>query len=171
MKYGLILVVFASAFFLSGCETLQSPQQRRATAARQQATSRMTEEKLYKLQGRIDSMEMEYSRLAQELQQARSEARSANSQVSQLNSKLQNLEAKQAQDLQEVVRRVETLVNKAVASRPAVTPRPSGREHVVQKGHTLSVIAEYYGTTVDAIKKANNLKSDTIRIGQKLIIP
>jgi len=41
----------------------------------------------------------------------------------------------------------------------------------VQKGATLSVIAKAYGVTVDDIKKANNMKSDMLQIGQKLKIP
>ena len=49
--------------------------------------------------------------------------------------------------------------------------KESGHEHVVESGHTLSVIAQAYGTTVDAIKKSNDLKSDVIYVGQKLFIP
>ena len=41
----------------------------------------------------------------------------------------------------------------------------------VQKGATLSVIAKAYQVTVQDIKKANNLKSDMLQIGQKLKIP
>ena len=41
----------------------------------------------------------------------------------------------------------------------------------VQKGATLSVIAKAYNVTVQDIRKANNLKSDTLQIGQKLKIP
>ena len=41
----------------------------------------------------------------------------------------------------------------------------------VQKGATLSVIAKAYNVTVQDIKKANNLKSDMLQIGQKLKIP
>ena len=44
--------------------------------------------------------------------------------------------------------------------------KESGHEHVVESGHTLSVIAQAYGTTVDAIKKSNDLKSDVIYVGQ-----
>ncbi|MDI6833716.1 MAG: LysM peptidoglycan-binding domain-containing protein, partial [Bacteroidales bacterium] len=43
--------------------------------------------------------------------------------------------------------------------------------HVVKSGETLSSIANKYNTTVDAIKKANNLKSTKIYVGQKLKIP
>ena len=41
----------------------------------------------------------------------------------------------------------------------------------VQKGATLSVIAKAYEVTVQDIKKANNLKSDMLQVGQKLKIP
>ena len=41
----------------------------------------------------------------------------------------------------------------------------------VQKGATLSVIAKAYNVTVQDIKKANNLKSDMLQVGQKLKIP
>ena len=41
----------------------------------------------------------------------------------------------------------------------------------VQKGATLSAIATAYGVTVQDIKKANNMKSDVLQIGQKLKIP
>lgn len=47
----------------------------------------------------------------------------------------------------------------------------SGRVHIVRKGDTLSGLATRYATTVTSIKRANNLKSDLIRIGQSLKIP
>ncbi|MBP5587080.1 MAG: LysM peptidoglycan-binding domain-containing protein [Lentisphaeria bacterium] len=43
--------------------------------------------------------------------------------------------------------------------------------YVVQKGATLSVIAMACGVTVDDIKKANNLNSDVLQPGQRLVIP
>ena len=42
--------------------------------------------------------------------------------------------------------------------------------HTVKSGETLSSIANKYNTTVDAIMKANNLKSTKIYVGQKLKI-
>lgn len=44
------------------------------------------------------------------------------------------------------------------------------KTHTVKSGDSLSVIAAKYKTTVDAIKKANGLKSDLIKPGQKLVI-
>lgn len=43
--------------------------------------------------------------------------------------------------------------------------------YTVKKGDSLWLIANKYGTTVDELKRANNLKSNTLSIGQTLIIP
>ena len=43
-------------------------------------------------------------------------------------------------------------------------------KHTVKKGETLFSIAKRYRTTVEKIKRANNLKSDSLKIGQKLKI-
>jgi len=171
MKLKLLLILPAIGL-LSGCETLQTPQQRQQANARQQAADRMAAENLHRLQGKVESVEMENARLVQEMQQLRSEVRSINNQMAQLGSGMQSLESRRARDKQEVINqvsgRVESLIKKQATARPK---RPSGREHVVESGHTLSAIASAYGTNVKAIKQANNLKSDNIYVGQKLFIP
>ena len=43
--------------------------------------------------------------------------------------------------------------------------------YTVKKGDSLWLIANKYGTTIDELKNANNLKSNTLSIGQTLIIP
>ena len=43
--------------------------------------------------------------------------------------------------------------------------------YTVKKGDSLWLIANKYGTTVDELKSENNLKSNTLSIGQTLIIP
>jgi len=67
---------------------------------------------------------------------------------------------------------------RAVASsRQASTPPPPAEigphyEYIVEKGQTLSLIAEGFGTTVSKILAANpGLKPNLLRVGQKLIIP
>lgn len=45
------------------------------------------------------------------------------------------------------------------------------REYTVQAGDSLWLIAQRFGTTVDAIKRANNLSSNLINVGQVLKIP
>lgn len=43
--------------------------------------------------------------------------------------------------------------------------------HIVERGESLSVIAQRYSITVSELKQANNLRSDVVRIGQRLTIP
>lgn len=44
-------------------------------------------------------------------------------------------------------------------------------EYIVKNGDTLYRIAQYYNTTVDEIKKINNLTTNGLVIGQVLQIP
>ncbi|RCX03968.1 LysM domain-containing protein [Schleiferia thermophila] len=54
-------------------------------------------------------------------------------------------------------------------------PQPSSTTHstryIVRRGDTLTAIARKFGTTVEALKYANQLKSDRITEGQSLVIP
>lgn len=51
-------------------------------------------------------------------------------------------------------------------------PKTSNNEYIVVSGDTLSKIAKKYGTTVQAIAKANGIKNvDLIFVGQRLTIP
>jgi N-acetylmuramoyl-L-alanine amidase len=50
------------------------------------------------------------------------------------------------------------------------TSTTTSNTHTVVSGDTLSAIARKYNTSVSEIKRLNNLNSDNIRIGQKLII-
>ena len=43
--------------------------------------------------------------------------------------------------------------------------------HTVKRGDTLSALAVRYGTSVNALKQTNRLRTDLIRVGQKLVIP
>jgi len=52
------------------------------------------------------------------------------------------------------------------AARPAIAV-----VHRVKRGDTVSALARRYGTTVSAIRQANNLRGTTIQIGQSLRIP
>lgn len=51
-----------------------------------------------------------------------------------------------------------------------VTPLWAAVTHTVSPGESLYIIGKKYGVTVERIKKDNNLKSDTIFVGQKLQI-
>lgn len=81
----------------------------------------------------------------------------------------------------DLVARIDKVVSRAGSTSTAVkqpstsstsTRARTGYNHTVEKGQTLSEIARGYGKSVDAIMKANNLKTtNTIRPGQVLFIP
>lgn len=54
---------------------------------------------------------------------------------------------------------------------PQATRMAATQSHIVRRGETLSGIALQYGTSVSRIKEANSLRSDTIRTGQRLLLP
>ncbi len=61
-----------------------------------------------------------------------------------------------------------------VEARPEPRPRTPDAEGVtyeVQPGDTLSHIAVRHGTTVRALREANELTTDTIRVGDRLTVP
>ena len=53
---------------------------------------------------------------------------------------------------------------------PAPTPVSNQRTHTVVRGDTLSHIARANNTTVANLKRWNNLSSDVIRVGQRLVV-
>ena len=59
------------------------------------------------------------------------------------------------------------------APQEAAPSGPTGPyfEHVVESGETLSYIAKECKTTVQKIKQYSGIKSDNLRVGQKLLIP
>lgn len=54
---------------------------------------------------------------------------------------------------------------------PLAHTSPTPDQHIVTPGESLSLIAQRYRISVSALKQANNLSSNTIRIGQRLQIP
>jgi N-acetylmuramoyl-L-alanine amidase len=51
----------------------------------------------------------------------------------------------------------------------AVAERP--QQHVIRRGDTLSGVASLYRVSLRSLRAENRLRSDTVRIGQKLRIP
>jgi len=66
-----------------------------------------------------------------------------------------------------------TLVAPAPAGAVPVETMSAGGEQIytVKSGDNLTKIAAKYGTTVKALRAANGLRTDSIKVGQKLTIP
>jgi LysM repeat protein len=66
---------------------------------------------------------------------------------------------------------IETVAVETPKPQPPAAPTGHTVEVTVKKGDMLEKIARNNHTTVDAIKKANGLTSDKLKVGQKLKIP
>ena len=55
--------------------------------------------------------------------------------------------------------------------KPIPPPEPEYTVYIVQRGDYLAKISKKYNVTINSIKRLNNLKDDTIRIGQKIKLP
>ena len=94
--------------------------------------------------------------------------------VAELRRELQNQRSEIVRDLSGRIKQIQA----AATPPPPPPPKPpkpaySGpcKEYVVEKGDTLSVIAEAFNTSVSALKSMNNLKGNNLRIGQKILVP
>jgi len=59
---------------------------------------------------------------------------------------------------------------RSTASTPS-KPKPAVTRYTVKRGDTLSGIAKTHGVSVPALRKANGISGDVIRIGQQLRVP
>lgn len=129
-----------------------------------------------------------------------SSARDVKAEIGALRSELDQLKRRQAAMHDEIVKEISAKMAALLKERqPAAQPSRgggdaprsgsgrSGRtqqaevaesgptgpyfEHIVEKGETLSYIAKECNTTVQKIKQYSGLKSDSLRIGQKILIP
>lgn len=157
---------------LSGCTTYQTTSNRQAM--RQREDVRQAQERLRRVSGDMETLQMEIERLTQEvaqLQQLR------DNDIIQLETKIQQLAATQASDKKEIIaalsKQIEQLIKTSVPSAPSAAGQSEyGIEHVVRPGETLSAIAKAYGVSSRAIISANQLKNpDRLGVGQKLFIP
>lgn len=95
-----------------------------------------------------------------------------------LETERNNRQAETKKMLKDIVQQITSAVNsrnQAIQRQNQSSNGPATKgsfyEYTVQPGATLGAIAKAYKVSVSDIKKANKLKSDFIRVGQKLYIP
>ncbi len=96
--------------------------------------------------------------------------------MDRLRTTMEQERVQRRQELENVTNVMASEISKVAADKtpPAPAPAPAGgtyKEIVVQRGDTLSGIATAAGLSVAALKQFNGLKSDTIRLGDRLKIP
>jgi LysM repeat protein len=167
--------------FVCGCEAFDSMRTGGSAAAQPQVQAEYNylEERVRILTERVESLQREVAGLQSRLDQLQAGAgtQASATELQQLRAQVQALEAQRERDKQAILDQVAREIAGVASARATTSRTPSGSgsdvgyEHVVKQGETLFDIAKAYRVTVAAIKKANNLTSDNIRIGQKLFIP
>ena len=142
---------------------------------RQQAYAEMQ-----RVSGQVDVLQSNLSELQSrvgrlegngETQGIRQEIETLKAAVADIRRQLQNQRGEIVKDLTGRISKMQQQT--APAPRPVEKKVVIGPhvEYTVQSGDTLSLIAQAFGTTVAKIKEMNGLKSDNLRIGQKLNLP
>ena len=185
----LILLTAPCAVLLagtSGCVTF------RDDADQMQAREDMliVQDKMQKLDGRIEGLELEVERLRHDVDAARSgpsPIQPLQARLDDLENKLRAVDAARERDKQEIVDKLSTKITQIVSSskssgsssakkqgskKSSASGSQTGYEHEVQAGETLSAIAAAYGVNSKVVLDNNDIKDpNRLRVGQKLFIP
>ncbi|HOW98501.1 MAG TPA: LysM domain-containing protein [Kiritimatiellia bacterium] len=180
-------IVAAAGLSLAGCVTYDDAQ-REAAAGHEDYL--LVQEQMRRLDGRLEGVELEISRLQTNLETLRagqsradtSETQAIQARVEDLDRRLRALDAARQQDKQEIVdslsKKIAQLVGSASSGSSAKKQSGSrksgpstGYEHEVQPGESLSAIAAAYGVSSKVIMEDNGITDpDKLRVGQKLFI-
>ena len=103
----------------------------------------------------------------------RQEIEALKAAVADLRRTVQNMRGEIVRELSGKMVQIQKQMQPPPAPRPVEQKIVIGphQEYVVQAGDTLSLISQAFGTTVSKIKEMNGLKSDNLRVGQKLNLP
>jgi len=124
------------------------------------------------VQFRQQQMQKDIEGIRTELQEVRRAAGGASqNDLKALEDRIQAVDAARQADKKAIVDQLAKELSTLGSSKTANKPVSDAKEHVVQKGETLSAIAKIYNVSVAELKKANNLSGDDIRVGQKLTVP
>ena len=154
------LIYILLSFIFSTTVYSHSVKQARLDEAKRSMEQRYWQEQIQLSKGTVEALEEEQNIIKQEIIALRNELYESAKQINDLK--------KNSEEIYICINKLDNLLNKEVSLDET---KISGREHVVETGHTLSAIALAYGASVDEIKRVNNLSNDNIYVGQKLFIP
>lgn len=137
-------------------------------------------EEMQKVSGMIDVLESNQAQLAERvsrIERGGGEIAAVKADIEALKAEISKLRADMQAQRKEIVADLLKRIQSAqpqTRPAPAVSARPeatAGEEYTVRPGDTLSLISQAFGTSVAKLKEMNGLKSDMLRVGQKLVVP
>jgi LysM repeat protein len=137
------------------------------------------DEKLKRLTSIVEDIEFRQKKLEDQIQKINEDLRALGAgdnaaDLKALQDRIAAVDAAREKDKRVIIDELSRQLAAISSGKPIATSgarSTSGREHTVAKGETLSSIAKANGCTVAELKRANNLTSDSISVGQKLTIP
>ena len=169
------MILFSAAFLSAGVLCAQDVSFRNS-----QDAVRYYEDLVGNLAQQVRSLQDENARLSASVQNLQRQLESIARNNELVTKDIAELRKTIAQDAEKRDKQFSSFAAKlnAAASVPInQPPRQDGgyvadyEEYVVQKGATLTAISKAYGVSIESIRQANNLKSDMLRVGEKLKIP
>ncbi len=108
--------------------------------------------------------------LQSEISSLKAEIAALKGTISELKRDMQSQRGEIVQDLS---KKIASMQPPPPKDKPKPTPKYTGPcyEYTVQSGDTLTLIAQAFGSTVQKIKDVNGMKSDMLRVGQKVNVP
>lgn len=143
-------------------------------------------QEMQRVSGQIDVLQNNFNDLAERVGKlerkpsgetvSRAEIESIRGSISELRTEMSRMRQEIVKDLSARLVSIQKEQARSVPPPAPVKPaKPvySGKcdEYVVQEGDSLYMIALAFKTNVETIKSMNNLKSNNLRIGQKLLVP
>ena len=150
--------------------------QNRDDFMRQQAMA-----EVQRVSGQLDVMQNNFDDLARRvsrLETGGGESRQLRQEIDSLRATISELRRQMDSQRGEIVKDISGRIAKM---QPATPPPPKTTtvrkvvgphfEYTVQNGDTLSLVAKAFNSSVSKIREMNGLKSDILRVGQKIKVP
>jgi LysM repeat protein len=136
---------------------------------KQQSKIDLLSQQVSAFEKKIGSLESTHDSGVQDLQQLTSHANETRAALSQFKNRIAELE----QEIQSQNRRFEQVakLKGQLENLSKNTSASDKKIYKVRPGDTLDKIARFHQTSVERIKKANDLNQDLIVVGQELMIP
>lgn len=173
------LLIFATLGVLSVATASSVPAQDQTIG--QQVS--ILDERVSKLRADVDAIQANQQQIQQDLKQVQAQIADLHqsgpsasvNDLQALEARVKALDAARETDKKAIIDQLAkelAAMSGSHGGSPATTAGAgNGNEYVVQKGDNLTLIAKNNGVTVAELRKANNLTSDSLKVGQKLVIP
>ena len=170
------------AIILVACGVTALPARAQEQTVAQQLS--ILDERLAKLRADVDALQFNQQQIQQDIKQVQGQmdevrhagpGASAND-LQALEARVKALDAARETDKKVIIDQLAKELAAMSGSHGAKaatqsTTATNGTEHIVTAGETLTSVAKSCGVTIADLRKANNLTSDSLRVGQKLVIP